>query len=51
MLAGEPDSFSCPVGITANILASESSGRGSAARAAFRQIPTKPHAQLLGQAS
>jgi hypothetical protein len=48
MLAGDPDSFSW---IAANILASESSDHGSAARAAPRQILNKPQAQLLGQAS
>jgi hypothetical protein len=40
MLAGEPDPFSWPRSIAANILASESSHRASAARAAFRQIQT-----------
>jgi hypothetical protein len=48
MLAGDPDSFGW---ITATILVSESSDRGSAARAAPRQILNKPQAQLLGQAS
>jgi hypothetical protein len=49
MLAGQPDSFSWPRTITADFLASESSDRGSAARAALRQILNKPLAQLLGQ--
>jgi hypothetical protein len=51
MLAGDPDSFSWPRVITANVLGSESCDRSSAARAALRQIPNKPRAQLLGQAS
>jgi hypothetical protein len=51
MLAGEPDSCSWPRSITANILDSESKDRGSAARAALRQTPNKPQAQLLCQAS
>jgi hypothetical protein len=42
MLAGELDSFSWPLSITANILVSKSSDRGSAARAAPRQILDKP---------
>jgi hypothetical protein len=48
MLAGEPDSFSWPRNITADISVSESSDRGSAARAARRQLFSKPQAQLLG---
>jgi hypothetical protein len=48
MLSGEPDSFSRPRSITTNILASESSDRGPAARAATREILSKPQAQLLG---
>jgi hypothetical protein len=51
MLAGEPDVFSWPRGITANVLVPESSNRGSAARAARREILNKPQVQLLGQAS
>jgi hypothetical protein len=51
MLAGEPDPFSWPGSITGSMLASESSDRGSAARATLRQIPNKPQAQLLGRAS
>jgi hypothetical protein len=50
MLAGEPDSFSWPRSITANILVPDSSDRHSAARAALSQIRNKPRAQLLGQA-
>jgi hypothetical protein len=48
MLAGEPDFSSWP---RSNILVSDSSDGGSAARAAPRQTLNKPQAQLLGQAS
>jgi hypothetical protein len=48
MLAGEPDSSSGP---RSNILVSESGDGASAACAALGQIPDKPQAQLLGQAS
>jgi hypothetical protein len=48
MLAGEPESFSWP---RSDMLVSEPGEGGSAARAAPRQTPNKPQAQLLAQAS